>query len=71
MKQQKLTLKNQRQDYLKKQALLKRDLEELVKQKQELQSEKRADNEPIIRQNSKLQVIIFILASNSIILPIT
>lgn len=61
MKQQKLTLHNQREDYRKKQAILKRDLEQLVKQKQELQSEKRNDNEPIIRQNNKLQVTISLL----------
>lgn len=56
MKQQKLTLQNQRKDYLTKQGKLKRDLEQLVKQKQELQAERRTDNEPVIKKNVKLQV---------------
>lgn len=58
MKQQKLTLMKQRKDYVKKQASLRSDLEQLAKQKRELLSEKRADNEPIISKNYKLQVFL-------------
>lgn len=64
MKQQKLTLMRQRKDYVKKQTSLRSDLEQLVKQKRELLSEKRADNEPIISKNHKLQVLLCCLKQN-------
>lgn len=64
MKQQKMTLMKQRKDYVKKQASLHSDLEQLVKQKRELLSEKRADNEPIISKNHKLQVLLSCLKQN-------
>lgn len=64
MKQQKLTLMKQRKDYIKKQTSLRSDLEQLVKQKRELLSEKRADNEPIISKNYKLQVLLCCLKQN-------
>lgn len=55
-KQQRRTLLKQRKEYVKKQETLKSDLEHLVKQKKELISERRPDNEPFISKNIKLQV---------------
>lgn len=69
MKQQKMTLMKQRKDYVKKQAALRSDLEQLAKQKRELQAEKRADNEPIISKNHKLQV--FFISINVLFLKNT
>lgn len=58
MKQQQATLIKQRDEYLRKGSVLRRELEKLRIQKQELLSEKSPprDSERILRENAKLQV---------------
>lgn len=58
MKQQQATLIKQRDEYLRKNKVLRRELEKLRLQKHELLAEKSPprDSERILRENAKLQV---------------
>lgn len=54
---QKRTLAKQREDYIKRKISLNRELSRLKDQKRELLQEHSKDNERILRENAKLQVI--------------
>lgn len=58
MKQQQATLTKQRDEYLRKASVLRRELEKLRLQKHELLSDKSPprDSQRILRENAKLQV---------------
>lgn len=65
MQQQKAQLVKQREDYVKKVSVLRHELEQLRLQKQELVGDGSTDRDlaNILRENDKLQVIIFLYFS--------
>lgn len=57
VKQQKATLAKQREEYVKKSATLQRELEILRQQCDEISKEGGRENNRILKENQKLQVI--------------
>jgi hypothetical protein len=55
--QQKQTLAKQREEYVRKKMLITRELQLLRDQEAELLDEKSRDNERILKENNKLQVL--------------
>lgn len=58
VKQQKATLAKQREEYVKKSTILERELDTLRHQCDEIGKEGGRDNNRIVKENQKLQVII-------------